>query len=197
MTDEFGSINELPPEANEFLKAAELKKDEQAQQMAVDALRALPGKRRSDWAYNPDDVFICPNGHLQYNLCEEEIEEMRVRGIKRPPICYDGGLCRNCTEAIEKLTSDPKELQYKLSTAMLALTQVNMSVQPLMAVNKDMNEIALFLRHHYDYEIGTGKEQHNGSGSKAVIYYLRIERGRFVVRAGKIWRAVLHALGVQ
>lgn len=202
MTDEFGTIqpNDLPTpdqleEKQWFEKGVKQPDEDTARIAAIHAL-AQPNRRRADWAYNPNDVFICPNGHLQYNLNDEELAELQTRGIKRPPICYDGGLCRNCAESIEKLTADPKELQGKLGVQLQRAAALQLSVEPYKAVSDDMNRIAKFLRENYEYEMHSGQSQHDGNGSKAVIHYLRIERARPSVQARKMWRAVMRMLGV-
>ena len=154
---------------------------------------------RADRFYNPDDVFICVNGHLQYNLCEQEKQEMRERGEKPLPICYEGGLCRHCTELLEKLTADPKHLQYKLSTYMAQCAQLRGTLAPLQAVNADTNKIALFLRENYQHEMESGQVQHLGNGalSTAVIHYLRIERGRAGAKLARLWRGIMRVIGVR
>ena len=155
--------------------------------------------RRADSMLNPDDIFICQNGHLQYNVVQEEKDEMLMRGVPLPPLAYEGGLCRFCPNpplTITKLTSVPKELQQKLGSSMELNAQLRSMIEPLQAANSDNNRIALFLRQRYDWEIASGQSQHDGDLSRAVIHYLKIERGRWAVRRGQWLRAIKRMMGV-
>lgn len=155
--------------------------------------------RRADWAFNPDDIFICGNGHLQYNINAMEREEMIARGVTPKPIAYEGGVCSHCPNpplSLTKLTSNPKELQQKLGTSMERVAQLSGLLTPLQEASKDQNIIAGFLAQQYAWEIHEGQEQHNGAVSKAVIHYLRLERGRWSVRRGQWWRALRRMMGV-
>jgi hypothetical protein len=166
-------------------------------EQAKAALAQVGTRRRADWAFNTLEMFICPNGHLQYNVTEEEKAEMRERGVKLPPLAYEGGLCRYCTEQIYPLTNDPKELQQKLGTAMERSAQLAAMLAPLQQAHNDTNKIAMFLREQYAWEIATGQEQHAGALSKAVIFYLKIERNRLSVRRARWWRALRRIAGVE
>lgn len=151
--------------------------------------------RRADWAVQPENMFMCANGHLQYNLQIDEVSEMRKRGEIPPPTCYEGGACRNCTQPIASLTADPKQLQYKLSTALMTVAQLQASLEPFRAVHVDYNKISMFLRDNYVWEIHEGQAQHDGNSSKAVMYYLKIERNRWRVTTGRLWRAFMRMVG--
>lgn len=164
---------------------------------AIEMIKLAKGeRRRADWAYNPDDVFLCPVGHLQYNLNDEELTELRQRGQERPPITYAGGMCRHCTEPLTQLTTDVKELQNKLATQMMRAAGLQQRIEPLEAQNKAMNDIALYMRQAYHWEMMQGELQHDGGGAKAVIYYLRKERSRPSVRMKSWVRAIGKMLGV-
>lgn len=175
--------------------------DNEARDKAAKALLnfAQGQHRRADWAFNPDDIFICANGHLQYNVNEHERQEMLMRGVTPKPIAYEGGLCHYCPNpplALMRLTNDPKELQQKLGTSMERVAQLSGLLTPLQEANKDMNVIATFIGQNYSWEIHEGQEQHNGPASKAVIHYLRLERKRWSVRRMQWWRALRRLLGV-
>jgi hypothetical protein len=153
--------------------------------------------RKPDSKVNPDAMFMCPNGHLQYNLTAEEIEDIRAHGEELIfPVIYEGSICRNgCGERVAKLTTDVKELQQRLGTNMMACAQLNGTINSYRAANDDNNKMALFLRNNYNWEIGEGQLQHSGSVSTAVIYYLKIERKRLRIRAGRVVRALLRMIG--
>lgn len=155
----------------------------------------LATAKRVTESYNPDDAFICPNGHIQYNLTPGALADCKIREVVPPPICYEGSRCYNCDQSIAALTNDPQNLQFKLSRAMMSIAKLTESNRTLLDVNSDMNVIAMFLRNNYGYEIGMGEPQHSATASKAVIYYLQRERRRPVVVAGKLWRALLHLFG--
>ena len=158
-------------------------------------LGGTPVNRRMDVVINPNDMYCCPNGHLQYNLTEEELEEQKQRDMEPPARVYDGAKCRNCDERVTLLTTDVKQLQQKLGTQMMIVAQLNGCMQGFVDANNDINKIALFLRENYPYEIADGKPWHAGSASVAVIHYLKIERSRFRVLAGRVWRALLKLIG--
>jgi hypothetical protein len=165
---------------------------------AIALIELAQGKRRrADWAFNPSDVFICSNGHLQYNVNEHERNEMIARGVTLPPIAYEGGLCRYCTEQLSKLTDDPKQLQQKLGTAMERAAQLGVMLEAQTASSDDYNRIVMFMRQSYAWEIETGEMQHDGQASKAIIHYLKLERKRASVVWGKRWRAIWRLVGVR
>lgn len=56
------------------------------------------------------------------------------------------------------------------------LSQLNYRVSTLEPFEKEVNNIALFLREHYRDEIKSKQPQHQGSISACVIYYLNKER---------------------
>ena len=141
-----------------------------------------------DVTINPDAMFICPNGHLQYNLTDKEKSEQRERGIDPPGDVYEGQKCRNCDERVTLLTTDPKELQQKLATQMMVVSQLRGQQVALTRVNTDYNRISLWMREEYAYEIRTGESQHSGDLSRAVIHYMKIERGRWRIIAARAWR---------
>jgi hypothetical protein len=138
-------------------------------------------------------MFMCPYGHLQYNYSREELQDA---GFKPLPDTYEGDSCRSgCVGVkVSQLTSDPFDLQQKLSTALMALTQLRLNEVPLIAIRKDMDEIAMFLRTEYQYEINAGL--HERPTAKIVIDYLKRERARPVVRFARIMRAVKRILGI-
>lgn len=157
-----------------------------------------PGtRRRADWATNANDMYMCPLGHLQYNLLPEEKEELIAKGEKVPPICQDGGVCRHCTETVEKLPTDAKSLQYKLSTATITVTQLCKALEGFKETSDDYVKITMFVRENYGWEIEQGQGWHDEMLSKAVMHYLRIERSRVSVTAGRIWRALLRLIGAR
>jgi hypothetical protein len=158
-------------------------------------IESITSKRAPDWAATIDNMFLCPNGHLQYNLSSDELAELIARGETPPDQTYEGAKCRSCDARVQHLTSDVKELQYKLSTYMMVATSLRVSLKPMKANVDDNNEIALFLRNNYAYEIASGFEWHNAGCAKAVIHYLKIERKRPSVVMGRIWRALLRLIG--
>jgi len=153
--------------------------------------------KRVTESYNPNDAYVCPNGHLQYNLTDEAREDCRSRHVQLPPICYEGSPCKDCAAPIFPLENDPKELQFRVRNFMMMAARLKEQQGPLLAVNADMNELALYLRNAYSYEIMMSQPQHSGNVSKAAIYYLQRERRRPSVIAGKLWRAFLKAMGVS
>lgn len=172
---------------------------EQDKVSAVLALvdRAKGERRRADWAYNPNDVFLCSNGHLQYNVTQEERDEMIQRKVAPPPLAYEGSPCRYCTEPISLLTADPKQLQQKLGTAMERATQLAVMLEAQKATADDYNKIVMYLREAYATEIHDGELQHDSGAARAVIYYLKLERKRVSVVWGKRWRALWRLVGVK
>lgn len=169
-------------------------------ELTASSIEFLTVPRRADWAFNPNDAYICDNGHLQTNVTPEELDAMVLRGEVIKPIAYAGGLCKICPKSfpfhLVKLTNDPKELQQKLGTQMQLVAQLQAMITPLQANNLDLNDIALFLRAYYAHEIAEGQPQHAGSASKAVIFYLKKERGRVIVKVGQWFRALKRGLGV-
>lgn len=178
----------------------EKKSDEVIMPNPYGMIVGLEPPRRADWAFNPADVFVCENGHLQSNVTATEREVMVARGETLKPIAFEGGTCLICPRPsavfLTKLTNDPKELQQKLGTQMQLVAQLRAMLVPLQAGNVDNNEIALFLRNAYAHEIAEGQPQHAGSASKAVIFYLKKERGRVGVKVGQWFRALKRGLGV-
>jgi len=154
------------------------------------------GQRPTE-SYNPYDCYICPHGHLQYNLTEEAKVEIKSRNVDLPPICHEGMPCVLCSEPIRPLETDVKELQFRVSNFMKMASRLKQQQPGLLQINSDMNDLAYFIRWAYAYEIEQGEPQHSGSASKAAIYYLKKERRRGVVVVSKMWRAVLHLIGVR
>lgn len=152
------------------------------------------GKRVTE-SYNPDDCYICPNGHLQYNPTEEAKAEIRSRGVMLPPICYEGGLCVMCPAPITKLETDVVTLQNRVSNYMKMASRLKSQEPGFLKVNKEANEIAVYIRGAYQAELDRGEPQHSGPLDKAVIYYLKRERRRPSVVVGKVWRTVLRMFG--
>jgi hypothetical protein len=148
-------------------------------------------------SYNANDAFICPNGHIQYNLTPEALADCKARSVIPPPVAYEGARCHDCDESVTALTADPQVLQLRLSRAMKHIAKLTANMKPLVEINTDMNQIALFLRNNYSFEIMSGEPQHSWTASKAVIYYLQRERRRPVVVVGKVARALLRFFGVQ
>lgn len=156
---------------------------------------SIVGKRVTE-SYNAFDCYVCPNGHLQYNLTDEAKEEIRGRGVALPPICYEGAPCVLCAAAISPLETDVAILQNRVSNFMKMTSRLKEQQPGLLAINSDANKIALYLRGAYEHEIERGEPQHSGELSKAVVFYLKRERRRPSVVVGKVWRAMLRAMGV-
>ena len=167
--------------------------DEKSEKHVVDAQRENRAEILE--SQDPADMYMCPNGHLQYNLSARARVLREQQGGRQRPMVYEQSPCIHCAEPLSKLTSDPLELQHKLATQTMAVTQLQLQSIPLLAVKKDMDEIALFLRDKYAYEINEGKVWHTGSGARAVIHYLEIERNRLSVRLVRSWRALLRFIG--
>jgi hypothetical protein len=144
---------------------------------------------------NANAMFICENGHLQYNLTEADKDELTLRGMPIPPVVYDGGKCRNCGCPVTPLTTDVLHLQQKLGTALQNVAALRLQMAGFRDANVDQNTLALFLRQNYGYEIEMGQPQHAGRVSMAVIYYLQRERQRLSVRAARFGRWLLRMVG--
>ena len=144
---------------------------------------------------NPDDMLICENGHLQYNVTEEDAADLIRRGMEVPPGTWEGAKCRHCDEQVSLLTTDPAHLQQKLSTQMMIVTALREQMSGFIDANNDQNALALFIRQNYGYEIELGQPQHSGTLSKAAIYYLQRERRRVSVRAARFGRWLLRMVG--
>lgn len=154
------------------------------------------GKRVTE-SYNTEDAFICPNGQISYNLTDERRNELIAEGQTPPPIVYEGGRCDHCQEPVNRLETDVKTLQFRVSNFMRMAARLRAQQPGLLQSNSDLNEIGLFLRDAYAWEISQGEPQHSGNAGKAVIFYLQRERRRPTVVAGKVWRALLRMMGVR
>jgi hypothetical protein len=153
--------------------------------------------KRVTESYNAQDAFICPNGHIQYNLTPEALADCKARSVIPPPAAYEGARCHDCDESVTALTADPQVLQLRLSRAMKSIVKLQLNSHSLLAVNTNMNDIAMWMRGNYEYEIGMGEPQHSGTMARTVIYYLQRERRRPVIIVAKIWRALLRFFGVM
>ena len=157
---------------------------------------SVVGKRVTE-SYNPNDVYVCPNGHLAYNLTTEAIQDCRHRNVVPPPVVYEGGRCSQCSEPYNRLENDPQTLQFRVSNFMKMAARLKAQEEGLLKINADYNTIALFMRGVYAWEIEQGEPQHSGTLSKCVVWYLQRERRRPSVVAGKLWRAFKRMLGAQ
>jgi len=146
--------------------------------------------------YNPHEAFICSNGHIAYNRDEAAIKDILSRNVELPRVVREGLDCEQCGFPLRKLEDDLQTLQFRLSNYMKMASRLKQNEPGLLDTAKDYVRIALFLRNEYYWEIEQGQGQHSKLLSDAVMYYLRKERHRPSVVAGKIWRALLRALGV-
>lgn len=153
------------------------------------------GKRVTE-SYNPNDAYICSNGHLAYNLTSEALADCVRRFVTPPPVVYTGGRCHECQEPFHALETDVQTLQFRVSNYTKMASRLKYQEKGLLEINSDYNLISLFMRNEYAWEIEQGEPQHSGMLSKAVVYYMRKERRRPMVVMGKMWRAVLRMLGV-
>lgn len=146
--------------------------------------------------YNPHDAYACPAGHIEYNRTEEHLADIRSRGVQLPRQVHEGMACLQCGGYLTKLDDDPAKLQSTLSGYMKMATRLKENEPGLLETNRDYNDISLFMRLNYQYEIEQGEAQHAKKLSDAVKFYLHRERRRPSVVAARIWRALLRALGV-
>ena len=144
---------------------------------------------------NPNEMYYCENGHLQYNLTKADAEDLVQRGMPIPPMVFAGAKCRNCALYVTLLTNDTLHLQQKLATQMQIVAMLREQMGGFKEANDDQNTVALFIRQNYGYEIEMGQPQHAGRVSMAVIYYLQRERQRVSVRAAKFGRWLLRMVG--
>jgi hypothetical protein len=153
------------------------------------------GKRVTE-SYNPNDAYICSNGHLAYNLTSEALADCVRRSVTPSPVVYEGARCHECQETFRKIETDAQTLQFRVANYMKMASRLKYQEKGFLEMNSDYNLIVLFMRDAYAWEIQQGESQHGGALSRAVVYYMRKERRRPSVVAGKMWRAVLRMLGV-
>jgi hypothetical protein len=144
---------------------------------------------------NANEMYICENGHLQYNLTNDDKAELLERGMPIPPVVFNGAKCGNCDLYVTSLTNDVLHLQQKLATQMQIVTMLRANMAGFQDANEDQNVIAMFIRQNYGHEISIGLPQHSGRASLAVVYYLQRERRRVSVRLARFGRWVLQMVG--